>query len=68
MGFPALGISGAALATVIARILECLIMITILYKDKYVVAAMNISKTIQNLSFLPSLVWQALLLLWWGML
>ncbi|OQY06582.1 MAG: hypothetical protein B6I28_06220 [Fusobacteriia bacterium 4572_132] len=38
VGFPAMGVKGAALATVIARIIECLVMVVITYSKKYAIA------------------------------
>jgi len=38
LGFPAMGVKGAALATVIARIIECIAMIVITYSQKYEIA------------------------------
>lgn len=39
LGFPALGVEGAALATLIARVLETLIMILIVYRSNGILAA-----------------------------
>jgi putative MATE family efflux protein len=39
LGMPALGVEGAALATVIARIYECVVLVTLIYKTNSVVAA-----------------------------
>ena len=39
LGFPALGIRGAAISAVIARIAECLVLVLITYWKKYPVAA-----------------------------
>lgn len=38
-GFPAMGVSGAALATVIARVLEVVILLFVVYRNNYPVAA-----------------------------
>jgi putative MATE family efflux protein len=38
-GFPRLGVAGSAIATVIARIVEIAILLTVSYRHKYVVAA-----------------------------
>lgn len=38
-GFPKLGIEGAAIATIIARITELVIMLSVIYKKKYIQAA-----------------------------
>jgi putative MATE family efflux protein len=37
-GFKALGVEGAAIATVIARFIEASVLITIIYRNKYVIA------------------------------
>ena len=39
LGFPALGVTGAAIATTIAKIVECLIMAGIIYGKRYPLAA-----------------------------
>lgn len=39
LGFPALGVEGAAIATLIARVVETLILITLVYRGKGVFAA-----------------------------
>lgn len=38
-GMPAMGIKGAAIATLVARIIECLIILVIIYWNKYELAA-----------------------------
>jgi putative MATE family efflux protein len=38
-GFPALGVSGSAIGTVIARFIEVILMLTIVYTQKFVAAA-----------------------------
>jgi putative MATE family efflux protein len=38
-GFPALGVSGASLATLIARIIEVIIIVSVIYSARYPVAA-----------------------------
>jgi len=38
-GAPALGVRGAAIATTVARVLECSVLLYIVYKHEYVVAA-----------------------------
>lgn len=49
LGFPALGVRGSAIGTVIARFVEVILMLTIVYTQKFVVAA-NISE-LTTLSF-----------------
>jgi len=39
LGFPAMGIRGAAISAVIARVLECLAIVLITYRNKYPIAA-----------------------------
>ncbi|MFA9396881.1 MAG: MATE family efflux transporter [Clostridiaceae bacterium] len=39
MGFPSLGVSGAALATVVSRIVEVSILLIVIYKNNYITAA-----------------------------
>ena len=39
LGAPALGVEGAAIATLIARVVETIILILLVYKDKGVLAA-----------------------------
>lgn len=39
LGFPEMGVKGAALATVIARIVECIVLVIIVYRRNYAVAA-----------------------------
>lgn len=38
-GLPVMGIQGAAVATLIARVVECIILLTLIYKNKYELAA-----------------------------
>jgi putative MATE family efflux protein len=51
-GFPAMGIRGAAIAGVIARIVECLALVIITYQKKYAVAAKLVEMLGFNLEFL----------------
>lgn len=52
LGFPALGIRGAAISAVIARVAECLVIVIIIYRKKYPVAA----KISEMLGFNPSFI------------
>jgi putative MATE family efflux protein len=38
LGFPSMGVNGSALATLIARIVEIVLLVTIIYKKKYALA------------------------------